>query len=288
MCLIDDAEDKLREEYIFDRHYVISLVDAVLEEASMLTFNFSVLSPSAGKEIYLQLDAHKKFARKEFQKPGGPGEINLSAFPCSREADPETRLLAAVKNWLAGPLQGNQPAVMDFIRHVTDEVFENCRKKELMDKMSASARLVRICNSCSMKLIDVHEVPASRSKRSVSLQDIKCRPFGMLLTGLQNGAVSAEVKEESGIERWMLFDEEAVSLRISRDNAKIHLEAVLHGNVASDFIFLYFQDPFDLRGAAPQGSRIEKTGRGTSAWIYDVPTDHLEKQLVQLGSMLLC
>ena len=75
---------------------------------------------------------------------------------------------------------------------------------------------------------------------------------------------------------------------MQRDNAKIHLEAALYGNVASDFIFLYFQDPYDLGSVLPQGSWVEKTGQGTLAWIYDVPTDYLEKQLVQLGSLLLC
>jgi hypothetical protein len=285
--LIEDAGDKLREEYIYDRHYVLSLVDTILEEASMLTFNSSVLSPAAGKKIYAQLDAHKNYARKEFLESGGLSQNNLPLLSTYLDADPETQLLAAVLNWLIGPLPADHPAVMDFIRYVTDEVFENCRREELIEKVNGSAGNVPISDSCFMKLIDVHEVSLSKREGFVSHRDIKCRPFGMLLIGLQSGRSSGGTKEKSGINGWVLFDEEAVSLRICRGNDKIHLEAALHGDVASDFVFLYSQNPFDLRGALPQGSWVEKTGQGTLAWIYDVPTDHLEKQLVQLGSMLL-
>jgi len=286
--LIGDAGDKLREEYIYDRHYVLSLVDTILEEASMLTFNSSVLSPAAGKKIYAQLDAHKKYAQKEFLESGGLSKSNLSLLSTHPDTDPETQLLAAVLNWLIGPLPADHPAVMDFIRYVTDEVFENSRREELIEKVNGSSGNTPISDSCSMKLIDVNEVSSSKREGSVSHGDIKCRPFGMLLIGLQGGSASGRTKEESGINGWMLFDEEAISLRICRDNGKIHLEAALHGNVASDFIFLYSQNSFDLRGALPQGSWVEKTGQGTLAWIYDVPTDHLEQQLVQLGSKLLC
>ena len=87
--------------------------------------------------------------------------------------------------------------------------------------------------------------------------------------------------------RWMLYDEENISLRLSGENEKIHLEASLSGNVATDFIFLYSQNPFDSKCAFPEGSWVENTGQGTIAWIFDVPTDHLERELVQLGPMLL-
>jgi hypothetical protein len=212
----------------------------------------------------------------------------LSLLSTCLDADPETQLLAAVLNWLIGPSPADRPALMDFIRYVTDEVFENCRKEELIEKVGGSIRNMPISDSCSMKLIDVDKVSPSKREGSVSHRDIKCRPFGMLLIGLQSGVTSGGTKEKSGINGWMLFDKEAVSLRICRDNETIHLEAALHGNVASDFIFIYSQNPFDLREALPQGSWVEKTGQGTLAWIYDVSIDHLEKQLVQLGSMLLC
>ena len=85
----------------------------------------------------------------------------------------------------------------------------------------------------------------------------------------------------------MIVSNEEISLRLSSNGNKIHLEAALSGDVESDYIFLYIQKPFDLGHKLPEGFRMEETGQGTLAWTYDVPTDNLEKILVQLGSILL-
>jgi len=284
---IEDAKDKLREEYIFDTHYILSLIDSVLEESAMLAFNASILAPLAGQEIYMRLDAHKKFAREEFLKRGTIAVENFSVPDSCRDADPETRFLQAALNWLSGPLPGGQPSVTDFIRYVTDEVFRNCRKESLLDEWSAPSGHVQRTGSCFIKRIGVSGAIDAEQDESVSLGDIQCRPFGMMLTGLANGADPGRTEVLTAVNGWMLFDEEGLSLRIYRDHLKVHLEALLYGNVASDFIFLYSQNPFDLSRVVPEGSWVDKTGQGTLAWIYDVPTDILEKQLSRLGSVLL-
>ena len=286
---IEDAKDKLREEYIFDRHYVLSLVDSVLEGASMLAFNSAVLAPSAGERIFLRLDVHKKFAKEQILKSGNMQAENFSIPSLYRDADPETQLLSAVLNWFSGPLPADRPAIMDFIRYVTDEVLGNCRKETLINKVKASVGTLELSKYGSLKLIDIDGISSLKNKQTVSPADIKCRPFGLLFIGFQDKADSGVIcEEEPGIDRWMLFNEDEASLRISGNNRKIHLEAMIQGNVVSDFIFLYSQNPFDLKSVLPQGSWVEKTGQGNLAWIYDVPTDQLERQLVQLGSILLC
>jgi len=286
--LIEDAKNKLREEYIFDRHYVLSLVDGVLEEVSMLAFNASVLAPAAGKEIYRQVDAYKKFAQEEFLERRSVYWEKFFVPSSSRDADPEIQLLSAVLNWFAGPLPQDQPSVMDFIRYVTDRVLRNCRKVELIKKAGASVGNVKLGELSSLKLVDVGGISSPDSELSVSHRDINCRPFGLLFIGSLEGTASGGIyREESGMDRWMLFDEESISLRLSGENVKIHLEATLYGNVASDFIFLYSQNPIPLGSDILRGFWVEKTGQGTIAWIYDVSTDRLEKQLIQLGSMLL-
>ena len=286
--LIEDARDKIREEYIFDRQYVLSLVDGVLEGMGMMAFNASVLSPATGKEIYLQLDRHRKFALQEFLESRN---LRMECFtiPIScTDADPEMQSLHALLNWFSGPLPGGQPAVMDFIRKVTDEVLGNCRKESMIEKAHSFTGEMKLNEHDRLTLVDIGRVLSPKTEKSVSARDIRCRPFGLLFVGLLEGAASTvNHKAVSSSSRWMLFDEEEISLRMRRDNAKIHLEAALYGNVASDFIFLYFQNPYDLRSVLPQGSWVEKAGQGNLAWIHDVPTDYLEKQLVQLGSLLL-
>ena len=287
--LIEDAKDKIREEYIFDRQYVLSLVDGVLEGMAMMAFNASVLSPETGREIYLQLDRHKKFALQEFLESRNL-RTECFAIPIScTDADPETQSLHALLNWFSGPLPGGQPAVMDFIRKVTDGVLGNCRKEAMIKRAHSFAGEMKLNEHDRLTLVDVGRILSPKTAKSVSARDIRCRPFGLLFVGFLEGAeATGNHKAESSSSRWMLFDEEEISLRMRRDNTKIHLEAALCGNVASDFIFLYFQNPHDLRSVLPEGSWVEKTGQGTLAWIYDVPTDYLEKRLIQLGSLLLC
>ena len=289
VSLIEDAKDKIQEEYIFDRQYVVSLVDGVLENMAMMAFDASVLSPDAGREIYSRLDQHRKFALREFLESRSM-RIECFTIPAScRDADSETQLLYAFLNWFSGPLPGAQPAVMDFIRKVTDEVLGNCRKEAMIKRAHTFAGEMKLNERDYLTLVDIGRILSQKSEKTVSPGDIRCRPFGLLFLGLLEGTASAANHgTEAGIDRWLLFGEEEISLRMHRDNTKIHLEAALHGNVASDFIFLYFQNPFDWRSVMPPGSWVEKTGQGTMAWIYDVPTDHLEKQLVQLGPMLLC
>ncbi len=286
---IEDGKEKLQEEYIFDGHYVRSLLDGVLENAAMMAFNASVLAPPAGREIYRRLDDYRKFAREEFLKSP---DVRMEKFPLSsafRDMAPETLLLSAVLNWLTGPLDGDQPAVMDFIRYISDTVIGNCRKNDLVQKMGPSVGKVKLSDESFLRTVDINASCSASNQGVVSPGDVSCRPFGMMISGLQERNVPVESSErKSEIDRWMIFDEEEISLRLCCNNRKIHLEASLSGDVASDYIFLYSQKPFDLRHELPRGFWVEETGQGTLAWTYDVPTDNLEKKLVQLGSLLLC
>ena len=286
--IIEDGKDKLQEEYIFDGHYVLSLVDGVLENAAMMAFDASVLAPSAGREIFRRLDAHRKFAQEEFlQSPGVRAEL----FPLSslfRNKDPEMLLLSAALNWFTGPMAGDQPAVKDFIRYVSDTVIGNCRKNELIQKMGASAATVKLSDDVSLRTVNVNEASKKDIKSPVSPGDIPCRPFGLMVLGfLERPVPERSPAGEPDIHRWMIFDEDDISMRLRSSNREIHLEAAFSGDVASDYIFLYSRKSFDLKHELPGGFRVEETGQGALAWAYDVPTDDLEKKLVQLGSNLL-
>jgi hypothetical protein len=284
----EDAKDKLTEEYVFDRHYILSLVDGVLEEATLLAFNASVLTPAAGSRIYLRLDEQKEFAQNEFLKPDSLRMDSFAAPPSGLDADPETLWLHAVLNWIAGPLPQNRPSLSDFIRHVVDEVMEHCRKEALIQKAGRSARRVQLSGHGSLKVVDFGKTAAPAEEPVTSAEHINCRPFGLLVLGLLDTAASGIAdSKKSGTGRWMLFDEDELSLRVKKEHTVIHLEAALYGNVISDFIFLYSRDPFDLKSICPGDAWVEKTERGTLAWIYDAPAEYLEKQLIQLGSELL-
>ena len=286
---IEDAKEKLREEYIFDRHYALSLVDGVVEEASMMAFNASVLAPAAGREIYLQLDALKEFAREEFLKSGGIQMKNFAVPTSPGEVDPETQLLSAVLRWFTGPLPEGSPVVTDFIRFVVDEAFRSCRESERIGEGDAFAGKVELDEINMLKTFDIDGMASPRDRESLSARNIKCRPFGLLFLGSMNPTGGAEVRSAmSGADRRMFFDEDATSLRISGNKIDVQLEATLCGNIDSDFIFLYCRNPVSPVSAITREFQAITTGQGTLAWIFDVPTDYLEKQLIRLGSMLLC
>lgn len=286
--IIRDGKDKLHEEYIFDGHYVLSLLDGVLENAAMMAFNASVMVPTAGREIYYRLDDCRKFAQEEFLKSP---DIRVGKFPLvsvGRDKDPETLLLSAVLNWLTGPLAEDQPAIMDFIRYASDTVIENCRKNDLVQKISPFVRKVKLSEDAFLRTVAINEVSPERNKSFVSLNDISCRPFGLMVLGfVERNVPGGSSMQKSEIDRWMIFDEEEISLRLHSDDKKIHLETSLSGDVASDYIFLYSRKPFDFRHDLPPGFWVEETGQGVLAWSYDVSTDNLEKKLIQLGSILL-
>jgi len=286
--IVEDAKDKLREEYIFDRHYILSLVDRIVEESSMMAFNASVLSPSAGSKIYTLLDDITAFAEEEFLKSD---TMRLERFSVPREcgdSDPETVWLHGVLNWFEGPLPGNRTAVVDFLSSVSDEVLANCRKDELV-RRSATAFSERILDErISLKLFDIDGTAPPGGELHVSPEHIKCRPFGLLFIGYRDGKPPVESNGNAHeTDSWMLFDEDNFSLRINTSDGKIHLETTFFGSTASDFIYLYALDPFDLKSLCPHGSWVLKTERGTMAWMYDIPTAELEKQLIQIGSVLL-
>jgi hypothetical protein len=286
--IIEDGRDKLREEYIFDTHYVMSLVDGVLENGARLAFDASVLAPSAGREIYRRLDAHRKFAREAFLESPGAGMEKFPLSSAHRDKDPETLLLSAVVNWLTGPLEQGQPAFMDLIRYVSDAVIGHCRKDEIVERLGASVGKVKLGDDGFLRTVDIYGISRSENKEFTSLSDVPCRPFGPMVLGFMERTVPGGFPApDSGTDRWMIFDEEEISLRLRCNDRKIHLEASFSGDVASDYIFLYCRKPFDFRHELSGGFWVEETGQGSLAWYYDVPTDNLEKQLVRLGSILL-
>jgi hypothetical protein len=283
---VEDARDKLQQEYIFDRHYVLFLIDGILEGLSMAAFNASVLVPSSGNEIYRKLDDLKKFAREAFLQPSSIYKNDFELSPIFRDADPETRLLASILNWYTGPMPETRPVLQDFIRFVVDEVF--CSESIDFEKKSAGAGEVELGDGNTLKLVDIDGISDSCKKRHVRAGSIICRPFGLLFLGFMDaGRDRTPQSGGSDVARWMLYSEEAVSLRLNGSNFSVHLEATLFGDIASDSIFLYFQNPFDPGSALFSEFQAITTKRGTFAWIFDIPTDYLERQLIRLGPELL-
>jgi hypothetical protein len=129
MTLVEDGREKFREEYIFDRHYVTSLVDRVIERVGMLVFDAMVLAPEGGEALYRLHDRLKGFAVEHFireeKQCSSSGNISSGLKPIPEE--PELRMLSSVLDWITGPLPDGEPSIMDFIRLSFDHVIPSLR-----------------------------------------------------------------------------------------------------------------------------------------------------------------
>ncbi len=287
--IVEDARDKLNEEYIFDRHYILSLVDDVLEESALMALNASVLSPASGSQIFTQLDAQKQFVQEAFLNPDSIRTDQFSLPASCLDADPETQWLHAALNWLTGPLPQNRVALMDFFRCVIDDVMEHDGRETWIERIGRAAVYLSLKKRTALKTFNFGITSILQGEQAVPAENINCSPFGLLAMGIMNDVRAGSAPSEEGENGdWMLYNEEEMSLHINRNDTTLHLETKLHGDIATDFVFLYSRNSFDLESLCLRDARIEKTGTGIMAWLYDVPTMQLEKQLIQLGSAFFC
>ena len=288
MNLVEDGREKLREEYIFDRHYVTSLVDQVVERAGMLAFDAVVITPEGGEEIFRLHDRLKTFAREQFIKGGSEFSAGFQGFSStSLPEEPELRLLAVVLSWIIGPMPDGQPVMMDFIRRVFDHVIPAIQNAH--DPAAVKNMLEWRCQNVNnrMAVIDLEVEPGKEGL--LSLQDIECRPLGLMLTGVEGKGQENGKQKPDIVRHWIAFTgREQLSLHGSGDGNKILVETTLSGHVDADFIFLFAEPPTELASILPDGFHVEKTGLGELAWSYDLPGRNMENSLARLGARLLC
>ncbi|MDO9263930.1 MAG: hypothetical protein Q7U02_08180 [Desulfosalsimonadaceae bacterium] len=288
MNLVEDGREKLREEYIFDRHYVTSLVDQVIERAGMLVFDAVVIAPEGGEGLFRLHDRLKTVARERFIKDEGAFFDNsegVSSPPLPEE--PELRMLSIVLTWIAGPTPDGQPVMMDLIRCVFDHVIPAIQNSH--DPAAVKNMLEWPCGDVNnrMAVIELEAEPGREGP--LSLQDIECRPLGLLLTGIEGKEREKYEQKQGIIRKWIACTgREQLSLHGSGEGNGILVEATLSGHVDSDFIFLFAEFPTKLTSILPDGFRVEKTGLGELAWSYDVPGRNMENSLARLGARLLC
>lgn len=286
MNLVDDGREKLHEEYIFDRHYVTSLLDQVIERAGLLVFDAVVLAPEGGESLYRLHDRLKTFAVDQFIK-GKWEHYKFNHMPDLRpvQEEPEIRMLFHVLMWITGPMPDGRPTMMDLIRSVFDHVIPGLRNglclqdtANWIDWTCATARH-------HIQVVDLEE--GLLKEGLVSLQDVECRPLGMMFIRAGGECTAKEDQKRQPLKSWVaVTGREKLSLcGIGPDN-KLYFEAALSGHMDGDFIFLFAEKPLDPQVLISGAFHVEETEIGTLAWIYDVPGHSMENSLSRLGSNL--
>jgi hypothetical protein len=287
MTLVADGEEKLRGEYIFDRHYVLSLVDQVIERSGMLVFDAIVLAPEGGEALYGLYDQMKSFAVDHFIRiDQGNDHANIFPDPGKVFEEPEFKLLYHVIAWIIGPLQNKLPTMMDFIRKIFDHIIPVLRNSHCAESATSWIALNGIGASHRIEIIDLESEPLKEGK--VFINDLGCRPLGLMFMGVGQDASGNTQHKTQTPKKWIaLTGTNQLSLRGMDANNRIYLEATLSGYADSDFIFIYAENPFDLKTIIPPGFHSEKTQLGSLAWSYDVSGETLEKYLIDMGEVLL-
>lgn len=286
MNLLADGDEKLKEEYIFDRHYVTSLVDQVIERSGMLVFDAVVLAPEGGKTLYLIHDELKAFAVDQFIKNGD--ETGAGRFPLqeTNPDEPELRLLARVLAWATGPLPNGSPSVMDFIRRIFDHIVPVLRDGHYLKMAKSRLELNGASAKHEIGVIGIESEPIKEGL--VFINDLECRPLGMMLIGAGQENSENKWQKQQPTTKWIAFiGKEQLSLRGMDADNKIYLEAAFSGHLDSDFIFIFIENPMDPKTFLPPSFHVEKTDLGTLAWSYDVSGQNMENSFTQLGAHLL-
>lgn len=286
MNLIGDGHEKIKGDYIFDKHYIVSLVDSILERTGMLAFDAGVLAPQYGPEFYAWHDKHKRFAEAHFLKGERLSREQFTIPDSLSEESDEYLLLSAALNWMEGPLPENAPSIMDFFRQISDKVASAILKRRIIYNVENPLHLTGIDMAQRIALVDLEADPTKQKVQTLTPQDLSCKPLGLMFIGMEEAAKATQ-PNTSHADLHAIFDQEQISLRFLGAECNLILEATLGGHVASDFIFLYAKNPCCLSELLPDGFRVEETEQGAMAWNYDVQTQTLEKNLVHLGGVLL-
>ena len=130
----DDGREKALEEYIFDRHYVVTLIDKVVETLGMMVFDACVLVPERGKEFYHVYDRQVVTAKRLLgeeptpEKPGSkkepfPGTKAVKNPRVPRAEEAEYQLLFKALNWFNGKEYAGEEVFDSTVMEFMEQLF---------------------------------------------------------------------------------------------------------------------------------------------------------------------
>ena len=286
--LYADGVQKIGGDYIFDRHYVVSLADKVLERMGMVVFDACVLVPKGGGALYQLYDEQKKIARQPFLREEKlPSKEAVAQFGIDLPEDPEFRLLASVLSWMNGRSREKFLSVMEFFKLIFDHAIKGLDEKGFPESGFYLLRVNWKGIENQFLIVDQGRGVIADENVELSLRDLNCRPFGLMFVGADYHTLALEDARKATARKWFaIVGDEHLGLQSADSHGGVRLEVTLSGDVENDFIFIFAKNPTDPEEFVPEGCRIEKTKLGAACWIYDVPGTKIENDLIHLGRWL--
>jgi len=288
--LFDDGREKVLGEYIFDRHYVVSLIDSVVERLGMMVYDACVLIPKSGEDLYAAYDKHKLAAGNLIG--GTPGSF---ASPPSDSSDPEYQLLSNVLQWFNGKDAPDTTTVMGFMKRIFLSViqFDAIGGLESMDVMKARTRVLLensgvAASDMGIYLIDLWKDALDLPEQKRSINDFNSIPLKHLLMDVSGNDSQSRPDGMKNDVNWVAaVSEYQLSLNSLKPDFQFRLETLASGYEQSDFIFIFADKSAILDKILPAGFHIERTDYGQFAWNLDMSATNIEDSLMIIGRSLL-
>ncbi len=288
--LFEDGNEKLKGEYILDRHYVTSLIDDIIEKLGMLVYDACTLSFENGDALYAQYDKHKLNAAKLIrenivcEKKDAPTDEMTHHTPLLY---PEYQLLSDVLTWFNGKTQ--HATVMDLMKQALLTGIGGIESMESVKNETVYKGNGFIKSGNIFYLLDLWKDPINTLTNPRSLEDIDSMPFKLLFTNALDPGLSSSPTHNIPTATWVTAaGEYELSLNTLASRFSFRLDAFVSGHEKSDYIFMFADNSINTDHIFPSGFHTEKTTDGKLAWKRNVSAATLEDNLMTIGQHLFC
>ncbi len=296
--LFNDGREKALGEYIFDRHYVVSLIDSVIERLGMMVYDASVLVPKSGETLYAMYDKHKLAASNliGFSASGnGSVKSGSNTSETSLSEEPEYQLLRDVLHWFDGKEVPTDTTVMDFVKQtffyvIQFEAIGGFESSDSIKNRNLFENSGVLASDMGIYLVDLWKDALELPEASRSVRDFNSVPLRHLLMDAGGSDEKSRPKKlsngVSGFSWVAAVSEYQLSLSTLKPDFRFRLETLASGYEQSDFIFIFVDQSASLDSILPAGFHIESTDYGQLAWNLDVLTKTIEDSLMIIGRNL--
>lgn len=282
--LYEDGSEKLKGEYILDNHYVISLVDSMIEKLGKVVYDVCTLAPHLAEKFYSKLDETKTIADRLISDksiPGPVGHTDLNGNQNVIYAEPEYQLLSNVLKWFNGE---SDISGMNLLKQaVEDSIFEIDKKWDLKSEIASDEIWLKETNS-RIFLLNLWKDTDSAGQMPVSLSEFGSVPLNLvLMDALQDRNASLDRSDLEEQEWIVAASEHEISMMRIKKDFRLRLDATVSGYEESDYIFMYLDHSLSPEALIPPGFHIEKIGSGSLCWKLDVSSEAIEDTLITIG-----
>lgn len=285
MALFEDGREKSKGEYIFDFHYVASLIEKIADTLDKIVYNAAVLEPRDSYRLYMTLDTYRNEARKMILSAKSPKKVNLPHNDPSSGGlpEPEYFLLEKVISWFDGSTQNSVPYVKSFMA----DVFSHILASDSVFKPPEEETEITVNCGGSFCRINALFFPEAGD---FSDPFEECQKFSVPFQLLTSWTECREEKKEMNpliTKKWhAFFDNDYLSMILS-DGKEIDfkLDSYAGGFTDADFVFVYSKNMSELSGLKGLVDIITSKDK-SYGWCFGRNISEIEKVLAQTGKVI--